>query len=100
MKVESGKWKDESDTVIIKLSVFRFHLSTLRLTSAANADEASLSHLASPNIGYTRCKNISKLCFHSLAQYFSFARYCIKKYIFYAVDLDYCIKRGSPVIYR
>ena len=100
MKVESGKWKDESDTVIIKLSVFRFHLSTLRLTSAANADEASLSHLASPNIGYTRCKNISKLCFHSLARYFSFARYCIKKYIFYAVDLDYCIKRGSPVIYR
>ena len=40
-----AKSKDESDTVIIKLSVFRFHLSTFRLTSAAYADEASLSSL-------------------------------------------------------
>ena len=28
--------------------------------------------LTSLNIGYTRCKNISKLCFHSLARYFPF----------------------------
>ena len=28
--------------------------------------------LTSLNIGYTRCKNISKLCFHSLARYFTF----------------------------
>ena len=31
-----------------------------------------ISHLTSSNIGCTRCKNISKLCFHSLARYFSF----------------------------
>ena len=31
-----------------------------------------ISHLTSSNIGCTRCKNISKLCFHSFARYFSF----------------------------